>query len=124
MADKGDPMCREIFRVQAHGLGLFLDEMINTFDPDALIVGGGALEASEAFQRWFIEQIREGMPVAARRASRHPDHGDAPRRHRRSPRRRHRSAETFAGEWPSSNYLGRCQVPISELSVIADALDR
>ena len=56
-------MCREIFRVQAHGLGLFLDEMINTFDPDALIVGGGALEASEPFQRWFMEQIREGMPV-------------------------------------------------------------
>src|SRR5689334_12071695 len=34
-AEKGDPMCREIFRVQAHGLGLFFDEMINTFDPDA-----------------------------------------------------------------------------------------
>ena len=63
MAEKGDPMCREIFRVQAHGLGLFFDEMINTFDPDALIVGGGALEASEHFQRWFIEQIRAGMPV-------------------------------------------------------------
>ena len=44
-------MCREIFRVQAHALGLFFDEMINTFDPDALIVGGGALETSEDFQR-------------------------------------------------------------------------
>ena len=29
---------------QAHALGLFFDEMINTFDPDALIVGGGAIE--------------------------------------------------------------------------------
>ena len=48
MAEKGDPMCREIFRVQAHALGLFFDEMINTFDPDALIVGGGAIETSEA----------------------------------------------------------------------------
>jgi predicted NBD/HSP70 family sugar kinase len=36
--------------------------MINTFDPDALIVGGGALEASPEFQGWFIEQIRAGMP--------------------------------------------------------------
>lgn len=63
LADKGDALCREIFRVQANGLGLFFDEMINTFDPDALIVGGGALEASPEFQRWFIEQIRVGMPI-------------------------------------------------------------
>jgi glucokinase len=63
LADKGDTLCREIFRVQANGLGLFFDEMINTFDPDALIVGGGALEASPEFQRWFIEQIRAGMPI-------------------------------------------------------------
>jgi len=62
-ADKGDALCRDIFRVQAHGLRLFFDEMINTFDPDALIVGGGALEASQEFQRWFIEQIRAGMPT-------------------------------------------------------------
>jgi len=63
LADQGDPMCKEIFRVQAHGLGLFFDEMVNTFDPDALIVGGGALETSPEFQRWFIAEIRVGMPV-------------------------------------------------------------
>ena len=63
MADKGDAMCREIFRVQAHGIGIFFDEMINTFDPDALIIGGGALEASPEFQRWFIEEVRVGMPA-------------------------------------------------------------
>lgn len=62
LADKGDSMCKEIFRVQAHALGLFFDEMINTFDPDALIVGGGALEASVEFQRWFLAEIRVGMP--------------------------------------------------------------
>lgn len=61
-ADQGDAMCKEIFRVQAHALGLFFDEMINTFDPDALIVGGGALEASPDFQRWFLAEIRDGMP--------------------------------------------------------------
>jgi glucokinase len=37
MAEKGDPMCRDIFRVQARALGLLFDQMINTFDPDALI---------------------------------------------------------------------------------------
>jgi glucokinase len=63
LAEKGDPMCREIFRVQAHALGLFFDEMINTFDPDALIVGGGAIETSADFQSWFIDEIRAGMPV-------------------------------------------------------------
>jgi glucokinase len=63
MAEKGDPLCREIFRVQAHALGLFFDEMINTFDPDALIVGGGAIETSVDFQQWFINEIRNGMPT-------------------------------------------------------------
>jgi len=43
-------------------LGLFFDEMVNTFDPDALIVGGGAIETSEPFQRWFTDEIRAGMP--------------------------------------------------------------
>ena len=62
LADKGDALCKEVFRVQAHALGLFFDEMINTFDPDALVVGGGALEASAEFQKWFMKEIRVGMP--------------------------------------------------------------
>jgi predicted NBD/HSP70 family sugar kinase len=62
-AEKGDALCREIFRVQAHALGLFFDEMINTFDPNALIVGGGAIETSVDFQQWFINEIRNGMPT-------------------------------------------------------------
>jgi predicted NBD/HSP70 family sugar kinase len=63
LAERGDAMCREIFRVQANALGLFFDEMVNTFDPDALIVGGGAIETGVEFQKWFIEQIRAGMPT-------------------------------------------------------------
>ena len=63
MADNGDALCREVFRVQAHALGLFFDEMVNTFDPDALIVGGGAIETSKPFQKWFIQEIRAGMPT-------------------------------------------------------------
>jgi predicted NBD/HSP70 family sugar kinase len=62
LAERGDLMCRDIFRAQAHALGLFFDQMINTFDPDALIVGGGAIEASAAFQNWFLDEIRAGMP--------------------------------------------------------------
>ena len=63
MAERGDALCRDIFRVQAHALGLFFDEMINTFDPDALIVGGGAIETGPAFQEWFVGEIRRGMPA-------------------------------------------------------------
>lgn len=62
LADRGDSVCKEVFRIQAHAAGLFFDEMINTFDPDALIVGGGALEASAGFQKWFMDEIRKGMP--------------------------------------------------------------
>jgi glucokinase len=74
LADQGDPVCREIFRVQAHALGLFFDEMINTFDPDALIVGGGVLETSPAFQQWFLAEIRAGMPTQREEQSNIPIH--------------------------------------------------
>ena len=62
MAENGDKLCTEIFRVQAHALGLFFDQMINTFDPDALIIGGGALETAPEFQQWFLREVRAGMP--------------------------------------------------------------
>ena len=63
LAERGDDLCRQIFRVQARALGLFFDEMINVFDPDALVVGGGAVETSEEFRSWFLDEIREGMPT-------------------------------------------------------------
>jgi glucokinase len=63
LADGGDEMAREIFRVQAHALGLFVDQMVNVFDPDAFLIGGGALEASRAFRDWFVAEVRVAMPV-------------------------------------------------------------
>jgi len=63
LAERGDELCREVFRVQARALGLFFDEMVNVFDPDALIVGGGAVETSAAFRDWFVDEIRLGMPT-------------------------------------------------------------
>jgi predicted NBD/HSP70 family sugar kinase len=63
MAEKGDSLSVEVFRVQARALGLFFDEMINTFDPDALIVGGGAVETNPEFRKWFVDEIRAGMPA-------------------------------------------------------------
>ena len=61
LADNGDAMSLDIFRVQARALGLFLDQMVNVFDPDGFLVGGGAMEASEAFRDWFIGEVRIGM---------------------------------------------------------------
>jgi predicted NBD/HSP70 family sugar kinase len=63
LAQAGDIMCRDIFRVQARALGMFFDQMVNIFDPDALIVGGGAVETSPDFQQWVLGEIRAGMPT-------------------------------------------------------------
>ena len=62
LAERGDELCRDIFRVQARALGLFFDEMVNVFDPDALLVGGGAVETGDEFRAWFLAEIRAGMP--------------------------------------------------------------
>src|SRR5436190_9435532 len=63
LADRGDPMALDIFRAQAHALGLFIDQMVNLFDPDGFLIGGGAVEASQTFRDWFVAEIRAGMPV-------------------------------------------------------------
>jgi len=62
LADGGDAMALDIFRVQARALGLFVDQMVNVFDPDAFLIGGGALEASRRFRDWFVGEVRAGMP--------------------------------------------------------------
>jgi predicted NBD/HSP70 family sugar kinase len=63
LADSGDPMSLEIFRVQARALAVFFDQMVNVFDPDAFLIGGGALEASRAFRDWFVGEVRRAMPA-------------------------------------------------------------
>ncbi|HET7697556.1 MAG TPA: ROK family protein [Vicinamibacterales bacterium] len=70
LADEGDAMSRDIFRAQARALALFLDQMVNLFDPDGFLIGGGALEASPGFRRWFLDEVRVGMP--AQRAEQEP----------------------------------------------------
>jgi predicted NBD/HSP70 family sugar kinase len=62
-AERGDEMCRAIFRTQAKALGLFFDQVTNLLDPDAFLIGGGALEVSPEFQQWWIAAVRDGMPA-------------------------------------------------------------
>lgn len=60
-ADRGDEMCRAIFDTQARALGLFFDQVTNLLDPDAFLIGGGALEVSPDFQAWWLAAVRAGM---------------------------------------------------------------
>jgi len=62
LAAAGDPLSRRIFSVQARALGLFFDQMINVFDPEALIVGGGMIETTQEMREWLLTEIRRGMP--------------------------------------------------------------
>jgi len=61
-AERGDEMCRTIFRAQAKALGLFFDQCTNLLDPDAFLIGGGALEVGPEFQAWWLAEVRAGMP--------------------------------------------------------------
>jgi len=60
-AERGDEMCRAIFDTQARALGLFFDQITNLLDPDAFLIGGGALEVSPEFQAWWVASVRAGM---------------------------------------------------------------
>jgi predicted NBD/HSP70 family sugar kinase len=81
LAEQGDAIGRAIFRIQARALGLFFDQMLNVLDPDAFVIGGGALETSPAFHTWFLDEVRAGMPPSRREQAAVPIHvmpnGDA-----------------------------------------------
>ena len=82
LAQAGDVMCRDIFRVQARALGMFFDQMVNIFDP------------GRADCRWRRRRDFDGLSAvgprrdssrhadAACRAGRHPHPSHAQRRHR------------------------------------------
>jgi glucokinase len=57
--DAGDPLALGIFGQQAMALGRLFTIASNFIDPDAYFVGGGLVEASVRFRRWFLAQVRE-----------------------------------------------------------------
>jgi len=61
-AEAGDAMSLGIFSVQARALGLFFDQVTNLLDPDAFLIGGGAIEVSPELQTWWLREVRAGMP--------------------------------------------------------------
>jgi predicted NBD/HSP70 family sugar kinase len=58
LAAKGDELCLDIFRIQARALAALFDQMMMTFDADSLFVGGGVVESSVKFRKWFLSEIR------------------------------------------------------------------
>ena len=54
--DKGDALAIEVLQRAAHYLGLHAASLINCFDPQALIYGGGVIEA---LGEWMLGPIRE-----------------------------------------------------------------
>ena len=62
LAEKGDELSREIFRAQTLALAAHIDQMINVFDPDAIFIGGGVIEAAEELREWYLDGIRKAIP--------------------------------------------------------------
>jgi predicted NBD/HSP70 family sugar kinase len=62
LAEKGDEMSRAIFRAQTYALAAHIDQMINVFDPDAVFIGGGVIEAAEEMREWYLANIRNSVP--------------------------------------------------------------
>ena len=68
-AEKGDAACREAFREAARYLGTALAGLINIFDPEAIVLGGGVSRAGElifAPARATMESLAMSKPVTAR----------------------------------------------------------
>jgi predicted NBD/HSP70 family sugar kinase len=65
LAETGDEMSRAIFRAQTWALAAHIDQMINVFDPDAIFIGGGVIEASDEMREWYLAGIRESIPFRA-----------------------------------------------------------
>lgn len=57
-SDSGDPLAREILRETTHLLALWLGNMVDLFDPEIIVIGGGAA----ALLRRFFDQLREWVP--------------------------------------------------------------
>lgn len=53
---KNDPLTLEVLRRAAHFLGLHAATLINAFDPEMLVYGGGVIEG---LGEWMVSQIRD-----------------------------------------------------------------
>src|SRR6266566_1823889 len=57
-SENGDPLAREILFATTEMLALWLSNMVDLFDPEIIVIGGGAA----AMLRLFFDQLRKRMP--------------------------------------------------------------
>ena len=60
-SDNGDPLAREILSETIEMLALWLSNMVDVFDPEIIVIGGGAT----AMLRPFFGQLRQRVPELA-----------------------------------------------------------
>lgn len=64
-AKKGDPVAREIMEKAAHHIGWAVSVLVNTYNPELVVIGGGVSQAGELLLGPIRETIeRHAMPVA------------------------------------------------------------
>ncbi len=62
-AEKGDPLAVQIFKQQGFILGYAIADMVRSFDPGLVVVGGGLAETT--FREKYMEWIQEGFAERA-----------------------------------------------------------
>jgi glucokinase len=60
-ARAGDELARSVLNQAGYALGLTLGGLLNTLNPDTLVLGGGVLQAEEL----FLDSLAQGMHVQA-----------------------------------------------------------
>lgn len=65
----GDALALKIFEQQAMALGRLFTIAANFTDPHAYFIGGGVVEATSEFRRWFLETVRRHTTLRAEQAA-------------------------------------------------------
>lgn len=63
LAENGDELALQLFKEQGHKLGYGIADLVRTFDPGLVILGGGLAEAK--FRDEFLDWVREGFAERA-----------------------------------------------------------
>ncbi|MFB9234253.1 ROK family protein [Plantactinospora siamensis] len=65
----GDEMALRIFGQQAAALGRLFTLAANFTDPHAYFLGGGVVEATPEFGRWYLDEVRRNTTLRAEQAA-------------------------------------------------------
>lgn len=65
-----DGLAAAVFGLQAKALAYYFNLMVTSYDPSVLLIGGGLLENTPAFNAWFFDKVREQYQLLAREEQR------------------------------------------------------